>query len=336
MNVVSRIHQLDYQPVLDKVDLKRLRYFMAVADAGNISRAAERLGMAQSQLSRQIMCLEAALGHRLFVRRARSVELTDAGVILRQEAKFISLKVDGLPQRLNEARGGSIGSLCIGFTVSESIHSLPARIIESMRRLEPQLSLRFCVEPRTVLIEAIADRRVQACFAGAPAVPCSDIRVDHMATEPMLLAVHRRHGLAGRDRIDLSEIADESFILLERSAAPENYDQIVAACERAGFAPRVVFHAPQPACALLLASAGIGVTLVPASLCAVHTENLHFVSIAGDVLNASMALITRAGEHMAGVALLRKHALALAAQVNAGQANGRQHAAQHYGARRTA
>jgi len=321
MNIISRINQSDCQPVLDKVDLKRLRYFMAVADAGNISRAAERLDMAQSQLSRQIMRLEAALGHRLFVRRARSVELTDAGLILRQEAKFISLKLDSLPQRLNEARGGSIGSLCIGFTVSECIHSLPARIIESVRRLEPQLALRFCVEPRTVLIEAIADRRVQACFARPPAAPSSEIRIDHLATEPMLLAVHRRHRLAGRERIELAEIAGEPFILCERTSAPETYDQIVAACEKAGFSPRVTFHAPQPTCALLLASAGIGVTLVPASLCTAHTEDLHFASVAGDVLNTSVALITRAGEHMAGVALLRKHALATVAQASVKQVN---------------
>lgn len=326
MNIVSRIHQSDCEPIFDRLDLKRLRYFMAVADAGNFSRAAERLGMAQSHLSRQIMRLENDLGHRLFVRRPRSVELTDAGLMLRQEASFISVKLDSLPQRLNEARGGSVNPLCVGLAATECLHSVPAKIIETVTRLEPHLSLRFCVEPRAVLIEAIADGRVQACFARAPAAPSSELRIDHLAAEPMMLAVHRRHRLAGRDRIELREIAGEPFILSERSSTPETYDQIIMACQKAGFAPRVIFHAPQLACALLLASAGIGVTLVPASLCSLNDRELLFLRLAADALNTSVALITRAGEHIAGVALLRKHALATAAQV---------HAEQRYGARCT-
>src|SRR5262249_4868402 len=124
MNIVSRIQGADCAPILDKIDLKRLRCFMAVAEAGSFSRAAERLGMAQSHLSRQVMRLEAALGHRLLVRRPRHVELTDAGGILRQEANLISLKLDGLLERMNEARGGSVGSLCLGFTATECFHPL--------------------------------------------------------------------------------------------------------------------------------------------------------------------------------------------------------------------
>ena len=88
MNLVTRIHRSDAEPILDKIDLKRLRYFTAVAEAGSFSRAAERLNVAQSLLSRQIMRLEQELGHRLFVRRARHVELTDAGQILRQETDY--------------------------------------------------------------------------------------------------------------------------------------------------------------------------------------------------------------------------------------------------------
>src|SRR6516164_7920304 len=101
MNIFTSIQGADGGPILDKIDLKRLRCFMAVADAGSFSRAAERLGIAQSHLSRQVMRLEAALGHRLLVRRPRHVELTDAGQILCREAQFISLKLGSLPQRMN-------------------------------------------------------------------------------------------------------------------------------------------------------------------------------------------------------------------------------------------
>src|SRR5215467_11828627 len=240
MNIVTRIHRYDDEPILEKIDLKRLRYFLAVAEAGSFSRAAERLNVAQSHLSRQIMRLEQALSHRLFVRRARHVELTDAGQILVEESRFITHKLDTLPERMNEASGGVTGSLCIGLTIAGSFHSIAARVIESLLRQRPQLSLNFCVAPRANLIEAIVDRRVQACFVHPPSVSSPEIRIDTLLTEPILLAVHKGHRLAGRDDVELSEIADEPFVLCERSWAPEAYDKVMAVCQRAGFSPRVI------------------------------------------------------------------------------------------------
>jgi DNA-binding transcriptional LysR family regulator len=313
MNIVTRIHRCDDEPILEKIDLKRLRYFLAVAEAASFSRAAERLNVAQSHLSRQIMRLEQALGHRIFVRRARHVELTDAGQVLLEETRLITLKLDTLPQRMNDASGGASGSLCIGLTIAGSFHSMAAKVIESLVRQKPQLSLNFCVAARTGLIEAIVDRRVQACFAPPPIVGSSEIRIDNLVTEPILLALHKGHRLARRDEVQLSEIANEPLVLCERSWAPEIYDKIMAACQKAGFFPRVIHHAPQEVCALLLASAGIAVTLVPASVCKLHDENLNFISLAGGILDTSLALITRADEHIAGVSLLRKRALAIAA-----------------------
>jgi DNA-binding transcriptional LysR family regulator len=314
MNIVSRIYRSNAIPILDKIDLKRLRYFTAVAEAGSFSRAAERVNVAQSQLSRQIMRLEKALGHRLFVRRARHVELTDAGQMLRQETDFITLKLESLPERLNQAVGGASGSLCIGFTVASSFNSLTAKVIEAIVRKEPQLSVSFCVDVRRTLIEAIADCRVQACFVRPPAISSHEIRVDYLMSEPILLAVHRHHRLAGRAEVDLSEVALDSFVLWERSPAPETYDDMIVACQKAGFTPRVIYHAPQPVSALLLASAGVAVTLVPASLRSMHTDRIRFIPLAGGSLNTSLALITRTDEHMASVKLLRKHALALASR----------------------
>src|SRR5579872_1196584 len=319
MNIVSRVERFRTAPMLDRVDLKRLRYFNAVAEAGSFSRAAERLNMAQSHLSRQIMRLEAALGQRLFVRRARHVELTDAGQVLRQEAQVITSRLDRLPERMKEAAGGALGALSLAFTVLESFVPLTGSIISGMAREEPQLSLRLCVETRTHLIEAILDRRVHAGFARMPANPSAEVRVDELVREPIMLAVGRSHRLARREQIQLADLAKEPFVLCERNLAPEIYDDIIRACQNAGFSPNVIFHTPEPACALLLASAGVGVTMVPSSLRSCHNERLHFLSLAGDVLNTSLALITRADEHIASVKLLRKHALAIAAVEGAGR-----------------
>jgi len=319
MNIITPIHRYDGKSILEKIDLKPVRYFVAVAEAGGFRRAAERLDVPQSKLSRQIMRLEEALGHRLFVRRARHVELTDSGQILFQEARFITLNLDNLMERMNEASRGVTGSLCIGLTVAGSSYSITARIIESLMSQKPQLSLSFCVAPRQGLIEAVVERQVQACFAPPPAASSHEIRVDRLVTEPIVLAVHKGHRLAGRDSVDLAEIANEPVVLCERNWAPEIYDQLTTACQKAGFSPRVTFHAPQEVCALLLASTGAAVTFVPASACSLHADNLQFTSLSGANLTTSLALITRADEHIASVRLLRKRALAMAASATGGQ-----------------
>jgi len=299
---------------LDKIDLKSLRYFIAVAEAGSFSRAAERLNVAQSHLSRQIMRLEAALGHRLFVRKARHVEITDVGQIFRRETDFIMAKLDSIPERLNEAANGARGSISVGVTVATSFHSLPATVVETVLRTDPLLSFRFCVKPRTVLLESIADRSLQACFAYPPEDCPSEFRIDHLTTEPIVLAVPKQHRLAGRTEVKLSELADETFVLCERIPNPEIYDNIVSICRKVGFSPRVAYHTPDPVSALLLVSAGVAISLVTDSLRTVHAEHLHFIRLSDVLLNTTLALITRADEHLAGVKLLRKHALTVAVQ----------------------
>ena len=270
---------------MDKVDLKSLRYFIAVAEAGSFSRAAERMNVAQSHLSRQIMRLEAELGHRLFVRKARHVEITDVGKIFRQEADVITAKLDGVPERLNEAVNGASGSVCIGVTLATSFHSLTATIVEKVLRTDPNLSYRFCVKPRTILIESIVDRTVQACFAHPPDDCPREFRIDHLISEPIILAVPKQHRLACRSEVKLIEIADESFVLCERSPNPEIYDNVMNMCRKVGFTPRIIYHTPDPVSALLLASSGVAVTLVTASLRSVHTEHLTFIRLADVMLN---------------------------------------------------
>ena len=217
-------------------------------------------------------------------------------------------------ERMNQAVGRASGSICLGFTVAGSFNEVTAKVIEAVRRKEPQVSLSFCVESRSTLIEAIADRRVQACFVRPPAVSAPEIRVDHLVSEPIMLAVNKHHRLAEQAEVHLSEAARESFVLWQRNPAPEIYDDMIAACQKAGFSPRVTYHAPQPVCGLLLVAAGIAVSLVPASLRSVHTDRVSFIPLTDENLSTSLALITRANEHMVGVKLVRNQALAVAAR----------------------
>ena len=299
----------------ERFDLKRLRYFVAVARAGSFSRAADRLGVAQPHLSRQIMALEADLQHRLFVRRARHVELTDAGRALLQASCKLFAELDRIPQRLHEASSGLLGSLSIGLMECGSFNSLPAKIIESVMHAAPHLALTFCREPRTRLIEGILERRIQAAFVRPPAVVPPNIRVDHLLTERMLLAHNMPDVVPDCSEIGYAELAEMTtmpFVLWQRDNAPEIYDGLIEACLKCGYSPRVLFHMPRSIHALFLASRGVGLAPVPESMRTMNVEGLHFAPFAPDVLSARLALITRADEQAESVKILRRQAIACA------------------------
>jgi DNA-binding transcriptional LysR family regulator len=306
---------MSFSDVPERFDLKRLRYFVAVAEAGNFSRAAERLRVAQPHLSRQIMVLETGLQHRLFVRRSRHVELTDAGRALLQATYKLFAEMDRIPQRLNEASTGLSGSLCIGFSECGSFNCLPARIIESVMRTSPHLALTFCRRPRTHLIEGILEGCIQAAFVRPPDLVPPNIRVERLQTERMLLAHNMPSLVPRRPEIGYAELAELTtlpFILWQRENAPEIYDGLMAACLKCGYAPHVLFHMPQSIHTLLLASRGVGLAPVPEAMEHVNIDGLHFVPFARTVLCTGLALITRADEQAESVKILRRLALASA------------------------
>ena len=301
--------------VPERFDLKRLRYFIAVAEAGNFSRAAERLGVAQPQLSRQVLALETGLRHRLFIRRARHVELTDAGRTLLRATYNLFAEIDRIPQQLNEASSGFVGSLCIGFAEYGSFNCLPAKIIESLMRAAPRLALNFRQKSRSLLIEGILERRIQAAFVRPPARVPLNIRVDRLQTERMLLAHNMPEQIPDRSEIDYAELAEMTtlpFILWQEENAPEIYDGLMAACLKCGYSPRVLFHMPQSIHALLLASQGLGLVPVAELMERLNVNGLHFVPFAPALLSTGLALITRADEQAESVKTLRRHALAAA------------------------
>ena len=297
---------------LERFDLKRLRYFIAVAEAGSFSRAAERLSVAQPHLSRQIMALESDLQHRLFVRRSRYVELTDAGRALFEAVRKLFAEINRIPQRLNEASTGLAGPLCIGFMECGSFSCLPAKIIESILRAAPGLSLSFCRMSRTRLIEAISERRIHAAFVRPPALVPPNIKIDHLQTERMLLAHNMPDLVPDCSEIGYAELAEMTtmpFILWQRDNAPEIYDGLMAACLKCGYSPRVLFHMPRSIHALLLAARGVGLAPVPEFMERMNIEGLHLVPFASDVLKTGLALLTRADEQAETVKILRRHTL---------------------------
>ncbi len=296
--------------MLDGLDLKKLRYFTVIAELGSFTRAAERIGIAQPHLSRHIMGLEATVGHKLFIRRARRVELTDAGAVLLDQVHSVLSALSALPERLSEAANGGLGAAVIGVTPEASLHQSLGLIITRLSDLAPQIGLRFCVDARASLIDGLLERRVQACFTRQPLMAPAGVRVDLLAREAMYVAMPPSHALANRREVTPAELAADAFILCERASAPEGYDRFLMTCHEAGFSPHVALHVPQPACALSLVAGGLGVSLAPASMRGMHGDAVRYVPIAAAALERVLALLTNADEQASSVLAVRSAVLA--------------------------
>lgn len=251
------------------MELRHLRYFVAVADEGHITRAAETLGIQQPPLSQQIRALETELDVQLFRRKPRGVELTDAGALFLVDARQILEQVEHARAATQRTARGEQGRIVAGFTSSAPFHPLVPRMIRSFRELTPLVSMHLEERGTGGLVEGLRNETLDAAFIRSPVADTEGITVHPLIEEEMVVALHAGHPLATKDDeqpIALKALASEPFILYRRSVGPGLYDGIIAACSRAGFTPDVAQEAPRITSTLNLVAAGLGVSLVPESL----------------------------------------------------------------------
>lgn len=280
------------------MELRHLRYFVAVAEAGHITRAAELLGIQQPPLSQQIRALETELEVQLLTRHARGVSLTPAGEAFLAEARGILAQVEAARAAARRAGRGEAGRIGIGFTSSASFHPLVPRVIRAFRDAFPLVALTLDESGTAELTDALQHGRIDAAFVRSPIEAGAEIAVHALLQEPMLAALPAGHRLtAGEDAsLPLAELAGETFILYRRPLGPGLYDGIIAACGRAGFSPRIGQEAPRMLATLSLVAAGLGVTLVPQSMRRLHPEGIAYRALDGSGPIAPLNLACRAGE----------------------------------------
>jgi len=254
------------------MELRHLRYFIAVAEESHITRAAERLGIQQPPLSQQIRALERELGVALFHRRPRGVELTDAGRALFADARTILTLVDRAVATVRQTAQGKRGRIAVGFTSSAPFHPFVPRVIRAFREACPAVSLTLEENGTADLVHALRTERIDAAFIRSPIADAPDLIVRPLLAEEMVVAFPVRHRLAARrggragTALPLRALAAETFILYRRPSGPGLYDAIISACRRAGFSPNIGQEAPLIVSTLNLVAAGLGVSIVPASL----------------------------------------------------------------------
>ncbi|WP_083196904.1 LysR family transcriptional regulator [Rhizobium sp. AC27/96] len=266
------------------IELRHLRYAVTVADEGHITRAAERLGIQQPPLSQQIRNLEDLVGATLFQRLPRGVALTEAGRTFVDRARIILQDVDLAVEATRRNARGEEGSLAIGFTSSAAFHPLVTTAVRSLGEISPGVRIKLEESSTSDLIEALRAQLIDVAFVRSPVEQSKGLSVSKILDEEMFVALPDSHRLVvkGARRtspIQLSDLADESFILYRRPSGPGFYDAIIAACGRAGFSPQVKHEAPRLMSTLSLVAAGLGISIIPNSMTRLETNGIAYLPL---------------------------------------------------------
>lgn len=241
------------------MDIRHLKYFVAVAEELNFTRAAERELVAQPSLSQQIKDLEQELEVELFVRSTRRTELSAVGRELLPQARAILRKVDRFKESALRRKRGELGELRLG-SISAFANAKLADVLRAFRESFPGLTVSLEVVPSIWQAEALRSGTIDAGFLTLTEDELVGFSYREIHSGPLSLAVPEGHRLAASDHADWSELRGEPMILVEPGAVvPRYYTGFFRRCREAGFEPQVPQHAPNGATQLFMVSAGLGV-----------------------------------------------------------------------------
>jgi DNA-binding transcriptional LysR family regulator len=273
-------------------ELRQLRYFVAVADELNYTRAAGRLHVAPQTLSAAIQQLESTIGARLLERTTRSVKLTEAGQAMLPEARAALSRADAAVRAARHAAGAEGTRVRVGFLASTANYVMPP-VVRAFVERYPDIELRTEDLAIADLVAAVRDGRIDAGVARRPLIDDPELAEERILREPVAAVLPAGHPLAGRSSLRLADLAGEPWVLTERSSWPPWHDLYDAEFRAAGFEPRVVRRGSSVQSLLALVAAGIGVTRLTLSARSLRDSGVAFVPLEGDEVD--VILLTRAG-----------------------------------------
>jgi DNA-binding transcriptional LysR family regulator len=281
------------------LELRQLKAFVAIAEEGYITRAAERLGMQQPPLTRMLQSLEAELGVILMERLPRGVRPTTAGLALLDEARGILAQAEGLADVVRRAARGERGRLAIGFTSSAALHPFVPSVLRLFRETFVGVSVMLEEAGTGELLDALVHEKLDAAFIRSPLSGTQSLQDEPILVEPMLLALPTDHPLAAdpSSPLPLAALATESFVLYRRRVGLGLYEAIMVASSEAGLIPQMVKYAPRMTATLSLVAAGLGVSIVPASMQRLRGDGIVYRELTEcRSLVAPLHLATRIGD----------------------------------------
>lgn len=270
------------------MDLRQLRYFLAVAEELHFTLAARRLGIAQASLSEQVRRLEDDIGAPLLGRTSRQVVLTSAGQLVRDRARRILADVDDTLRSARDVAAGRLGELRVGAVGSALTHTVPA-VLRTLRAEAPSLTVRISQLSTTAQLTALADRRLDAGLVRGPAHH-PGVHVEPLLREPLVAVLPHDHPLASRADLDLPDLTGEALVLWPRADGPGAYDRILALYQRADLYAPTVIEGPDTTTQLALIASGLGISLQPASFGDLGRRDLTLVPLRAPVPTAMLAL----------------------------------------------
>jgi DNA-binding transcriptional LysR family regulator len=272
------------------LDLRTLRAFLVVAEELHFGRAASRLAMAQPPLSQLVRRLEEAVGHSLFLRDTRKVELTPAGRALVALARDLFARLDGGLKHVQSVGRGEAGRLVVGFTPTVALHLLPL-VVRRFRDVYPAVEVGLFEMLPDPLHDALSNRSIDVAMLREPSTD-SDARIIPLFNEPFVAALPATHHLADKaDPFDLSSLRGEPFVLFPHDRGSKNLAKILALCAEASFLPRVVQEVPGWQTAISMVGAGIGVSILPESVTVLHLPGVVYRRIDSDIQSAIALMI---------------------------------------------
>lgn len=284
------------------MELRHLRYFLAVAEELSFTRAARKLRINQPPLSTQIRHLENELGTQLFRRLARGVELTDAGKLLLEQARVILEQVEDAALGVRRRGRGETGRVIVG-TSGAIFHPLIMKILYECKIRYPDLTIPVDVEVSntSLLIAWLRTGRIDACLVSVPISDSDGLAIEPLVDEDCIIALPHGHALANSASVSLASLANEKFILFHREFSPSLYDSIFSACERAGFRPKPDQEVAQIVSVIPVVAAGFGVAIIPRSFSELHFTGISYVDIEGAAPRWELAVAWRRDERSLAV-----------------------------------
>jgi len=283
------------------MELRHIRYFLAVAEEKNFTRAAARIGIGQPPLSQQIRDLENEIGAPLFHRLPHGAELTPAGAAFRQEvAPMLAMAAKAKDAALRAFRGEE-GTLALGLTASAAFNPLVSTMVRGFRRRWPGVLLTLGELNTMRLLQDIREEKLDAIFIRPGDDELDGLRLKRFADEPMLIVLPEAHPLAKQESLPLAALAEEPFVLYPPAVGLSLHHEIVSACRACGFEPIAAQSAPQIGSVINLVAAELGISIVPASASQIKVKGVVYRPIDGIAPVARLGLATRRNGHSAAV-----------------------------------
>lgn len=285
-----------------RLELRHLRYFVAVAEELNFTRAAERLHMAQPPLSTQIRQFEEELGAQLFERDKRRVFLTQAGREVLDRARAILAAADEAKKAARRAASGEIGELHLGYAASAMFTELLPAVIRRYQKRFPQIQLHLHEMPSMEQLYAVHNRELDVGIVRRPDVATpAGVRIEEWYRAPLVAAIPKMHPLAKREALRIADLKDQPLIMFPRDSGIGLYWRVVDLCVKAKFRPHIVRETRDYAVMIGLVAAGVGIAVVPTDTQCIRLEGVTYRPVQGKDAVSALQLAFRPDqrdEHM--------------------------------------